>query len=349
MSGTSLDGLDVAYCRFRHTSTGWTYTLDAAETIRYPAAWIKKLATAHLLPAESLLALHAAYGTYLGEQCKAFITRHAIGKVDFIASHGHTVFHQPDKMFTFQLGSGHALHVACGIPVVFDFRSQDVAFGGQGAPLVPIGDHMLFHDYDGCLNLGGIANLSAVVNKKRVAFDVCYVNMALNALAQQAGKSFDRDGLLAADGELNQSLYRKLDRTYTPLRSKRPSLGREWFEKKLWPILDDAAIPVADRLYTVTESIAHELALAIESVIPRGTVLCTGGGTYNAHLLYRLVDHINQETLLVKPDDSLIHFKEALVFAFLGVLRVRQEVNCLMSVTGASRDHSSGLMIGFAS
>jgi anhydro-N-acetylmuramic acid kinase len=346
MSGTSLDGVDMACCTFRRRDA-WSFSIDAAQTIRYPAGWMKKLSTAHQLPAESLLALHEAYGQWLGEQCRVFIKTHRLRGIDFIASHGHTVFHQPDRHFTFQLGSGHALHVASALPVVYDFRSQDVTLGGQGAPLVPLGDLKLFSDYPVCLNLGGIANLSADRKGKRIAYDIAFVNMGLNYLAGKAGKLYDKNGAMASGGQLHAPLLRSLEKIYLTLHRHRPSLGRELFERKIQPLLDNEKIALEDRLHTFTEAAARAIAQAIEENISQGTVLCTGGGAYNAYLMYRLVEHVNENIHLVVPDDSLVKFKEALVFAFLGVMRVRNEVNCLASVTGARHDHVSGLMTGF--
>lgn len=346
MSGTSLDGLDIACCSFRYTGTQWAFDIEASETIPYSTAWIKKLHTVHTLGAEDLLTLHNSYGKWLGEAVVAFRTKHALKGVQFIASHGHTVFHQPTNGFTFQLGDGHALHAASKLPVVFDFRSLDVALSGQGAPLVPIGDKLLFSEYDVCLNLGGIANLSMDKNGQRIAYDVCYANMGLNYLAQKIKKAYDRDGALAERGEINAKLLTQLSKKYEALHTARPSLGREGFEKIIQPLLDNNAISLHDRLNTFTESIAVEITKAIgDQKFQR--VLCTGGGAFNRFLLYRLVEHGGDMNTLVLPDETIINFKEALVFAFLGVLRVRGEINTLKSVTKASKNSSGGVMIGF--
>lgn len=346
MSGTSLDGLDIACCSFIKKETGWQYTIDAASTIRYSSSLKKKLGSAHTLSGERLISLHHEYGQYLGEQVKKFMLTHALRKVDFIASHGHTIFHQPDNGFTFQLGDGNALYAAVNIPVIFDFRSLDVAKGGQGAPLVPIGDHLLFHTHDVCLNLGGIANLSREVNSKRIAFDICFANMGLNYLMQKINKEFDKDGALTAQGEVNRKLLSSLNKRYNSFRIKRPSLGREDFEKFIQPLLDNDHIDLKDRLRTFTESIALEIASAIGKSKTQ-SILLTGGGTLNSFLLYRLVECCGDENMLVVPEEEVIKFKEALVFAFLGVLRFRNETNTLKSVTRAISNSSSGVMIGF--
>lgn len=346
MSGTSLDGLDIACCSFLKKENGWHYTIEAASTIRYSSSLKKKLNSAHTLSGEQLMGFHHGYGKYLGELVKKFIQTHSLRNVDFIASHGHTIFHQPGKGFTFQLGDGQSLFAAADIPVIFDFRSLDVAKGGQGAPLVPIGDQLLFHTHDVCLNLGGIANLSREVNGKRIAFDICFANMGLNYLTQKINKEFDKDGALAAQGEINAKLLTALSKRYDHFRTKRPSLGREDFEKFFLPLLDNKHIDLKDRLRTFTESIALEIASAIGKSKTQ-SVLLTGGGALNSFLLYRLVECCGDENMLVVPDEEVIKFKEALVFAFLGVLRFRNETNTLKSVTHAISNSSSGVMIGF--
>jgi anhydro-N-acetylmuramic acid kinase len=346
MSGTSLDGLDVAYCIFRQTKKGWAYEIEKATTLKYPSTWNESLSRAHLLSGSDLLALHAAYGQWLGKVVREFITKHKL-KVDFIASHGHTIFHQPGKKITFQLGSGNAIHAASGLPVVSDFRSLDVSLNGQGAPLVPIGDKLLFSEFDVCLNLGGIANLSTDIKTKRIAYDISFMNMGLNYLASKAGKSFDENGAMAESGEVNKQMLRQLESVYAKWRKKRPSLAREHFEEFLLPILDDDNISLNDRLRTSVESSAKEIAIAIKNAAKNPKVLCTGGGAQNSFFISSLLDACGDDAQLIVPDKSVINFKEALVFAFLGTLRVRNEVNCLHTVTGASRSTSSGVMVGF--
>jgi anhydro-N-acetylmuramic acid kinase len=346
MSGTSLDGLDIAFCRFSKVDIGWNYSIEAAETIRYSKRWVEALSNAHILTGEDLVALDVQYGKFLGSACRDFLERHKL-KPDFISSHGHTIFHQPGKGFTLQIGNGTAVQVITGLPVVYDFRTLDVLKGGEGAPLVPAGDKFLFSDYDVCLNLGGIANLSRDVNGQRKAYDICFVNMALNYLAAKAGKKFDKNGVMAADGEVDASMLRKLDKIYAGMAAKKPSLGREIFEKKIKPLLDDKTISLNDRLCTVTESSASEIIKAVSDKKTNPKVLCTGGGAFNSFLISRMLDIAGDRVTLIIPEDEIVKFKEALVFAFLGLLRVRDEKNCLKSVTGASSDSSSGVLAGF--
>ncbi|MBL7859462.1 MAG: anhydro-N-acetylmuramic acid kinase [Cyclobacteriaceae bacterium] len=346
MSGTSLDGLDMAHCTFKHDGSSWSYQLKRAVTIPYTAAWRKHLITAHLYAGEELIALDIAYGKFLGDACLKFIKANRL-KADFISSHGHTIFHQPKKGFTFQLGNGQALYATSGVPVILDFRSLDVLRGGEGAPLVPAGDKFLFNEYSVCLNLGGIANLSMDVKGRRLAYDICFLNMGLNYLATKAGKKFDAQGLMADSGALHTGLWKNLMRVYAGLRKKRPSLGREIFEKQVQPLLDDESIPLNDRLRTFTDSAAAEISSSILTTSEKPRVLCTGGGAFNSFFISRLLEFCGDYAELIIPEDDVVNFKEALVFAFLGVLRYRGEINCLKSVTHASRDSSSGVMIGF--
>ncbi|MBS1487664.1 MAG: anhydro-N-acetylmuramic acid kinase [Bacteroidetes bacterium] len=344
MSGTSLDGVDLAYVEFSLKKKKWHFSLEASHTFPYPADWRKKLLEAPSLRAEELLSLHTTYGLFLGQLCRQFIEQHKIKKTDFIASHGHTIFHQPQHGLTFQLGNGHAIYAETDVPVVYDFRNLDVTLGGEGAPLVPMGDQLLFSKYDVCLNLGGIANLSLKKNKKIVAFDISFCNMALNYLASQEGKEFDENGNRARSGKINHELLQQLANAYLPYRQKKPSLAREHFEKDFLPLLANSSISIADRLATVCESVAHEIVLTL----PQGKfkLLATGGGALNSFLIERINHQLPEKSKITLPKKSIIHFKEAIVFALLGVLRVRNENNVLKSVTGSQRDSCSGSIIG---
>lgn len=346
MSGTSLDGVDIAYCTFSFDS-GWAFNIEAAETISYPSSWATALKNAHTLSAEKLLALDATYGKYLGSLCKTFIKKNKIKDLHFIASHGHTIFHQPDKSFTYQLGNGNALHAETSLPIISDFRSLDVMLGGQGAPLVPVGDKLLFNEYDVCLNLGGIANLSLDHKKERIAFDISFLNMGLNYLSRKRKKKYDEGGAFASKGEINKILLSRLNKIYTALEKKRPSLGREFFESRIQPLLDNKQISTEDKLNTFTESAAQQIVSAVKRFGNHKTVFCTGGGAFNSFLIYRMVELAGDDITFVLAEDDVINFKEAIVFAFLGVLRIRNEANCLKSVTGASQSSSGGVMVGF--
>ena len=346
MSGTSLDGLDIVYCKIERRKKEWKFKIREATTLKYHPDWKRKLSRAHTLSATELFSLDHEYGKHLANSTLRFIKENKIKDLDFIASHGHTIFHQPHKGFTYQLGSGQTLHNVSGLPVVFDFRSLDVIRGGEGAPLVPIGDRYFFGQYDVCLNLGGIANLSMEQKGQRVAFDFCFANMGLNYLAAKVGKEFDRNGMLASAGMINEKMLKQLETVYKPLRNKRPSLGREGFEKSIQKILDNETIPLQNRMRTFCESIAIETA----KTIPQKRnikLLATGGGALNAFLMDLIREKLKGIAEVVIPEKQIIEFKEALVFALLGVLRVRGEINCLKSATGASMDSSGGVMVGF--
>jgi len=345
MSGTSLDGVDVAFCHFEQKKKKWHFSIKAAETFKYSKPWKNKLAHAPLTSGEKLMQLHSEYGNFLGELCNEFIRKNQLKQIDLIASHGHTIFHQPENKFTFQLGNGNDIHPNTGLPVVYDFRSLDVARGGEGAPLVPIGDRLLFSEYDVCLNLGGIANLSMEISGQRRAFDVCYCNMALNYLAAKLGKDYDVNGNLASQGSVNKIWLNELTNVYSVTRKKHPSLAREGFENAIVPLLENNSIPMKDKLRTFCESIVEELAGAV----PRKKnlkLLATGGGTRNKFLIQLLQEKLADRVEVVVPSETIIDFKEALVFAFLGVLRIRDEVNVLKTVTGASEDSCSGILVG---
>ena len=335
MSGTSLDGLDIALCRFFESGNEWSYEIVDAQTISYPLVWMVKLRNAHLLSAEEFLILHNEYGRYTGDLILEFLR----GKdhPELIASHGHTIFHQPDKKFTFQLGSGASVAASTGISTISDFRVLDIALGGQGAPLVPVGDHLLFTEFDYCLNLGGIANISFLEAGRRIAFDICPANIILNALAMQEGYPYDKDGQIGASGTINQSLLRQLNNLEYYQVKWPKSLGREWIENEIFPLLNGSGITVEDQAATIYDHIASQISRVIGH---KGSVLVTGGGANNSFLINKLRTKTSSRIIL--PDQKLIDFKEALIFAFLGFLALKGQVNVYSSATGASQNHIGG-------
>jgi len=340
MSGTSLDGLDIAYCIFSEQGKTWKFSIEKAATVNYDGNWRKVLQQAHKLSAADILKLHNTYGEYLGKATAKFIKDNAIKKVDFVASHGHTIFHQPEKKFTFQLGSGAALTAACKLPVVNDFRSLDVALNGQGAPLVPIGDKLLFGEYKHCINLGGFANISFDNKGKRIAFDICPVNIVLNHLASLNGKEFDKGGRMAASGSIDKDLYKKLNNLPYYKQNPPKSLGREWVEEVFMHVLNKSKLPTEDKMATVVMHIAEQIAGIIRSQ-KNGKVLLTGGGAFNTFLVEQ-IQGLLPSCEIVIPSDEIVKYKEALIFAFLGVLRWEGKDNCLASVTGASTNNKGG-------
>ena len=336
MSGSSLDGLDIALVRFHEENEKYGFQILQAETLPYPESWTQQLSEAFHKQPEDLVQLDKDYGKYLGEQVLVFAKKHN-AKPDFIASHGHTIFHRPEEHYTLQIGDGQELAKACGFTVINDFRSEDVSKGGQGAPLVPIGDKLLFGDYEICLNIGGIANVSYDEDGRRIAYDLCIANQALNYLAQMKGLPYDRDGQLARSGKVDMNLLKKLNKHpfYGQLPPK--SLGREFFETNQKDLLQDTS--VEDMLATFVEHIALQIALGV-SHLPKGKILVTGGGARNKFLMERLQARTSHEVII--PDKMIIDYKEALVFAFLGLLRIEGKTNVLASVTGAKSDSCSG-------
>ena len=336
MSGSSLDGLDIALVRFQKENDNYGFQILQAETLPYPECWVKQLSEAFHKQPEDLVQLDKDYGKYLGEQVIVFAKKHNI-QPDFVASHGHTIFHRPEERYTLQIGDGQELAKACGFTVINDFRSEDVSKGGQGAPLVPIGDKLLFGNYEMCLNIGGIANISYDENGKRIAYDLCIANQALNYMAQMKGLGYDKDGELARKGEVDHSLLKKLNNLPFFLQEPPKSLGREFFETYQKDLLKD--LSVEDLLATFVEHIALQIALPI-SWLPKAKILCTGGGARNKYLIERLQARTKHE--VVVPEKQIIDYKEALVFAFLGLLRMEGKTNVLSSVTGAESDSCSG-------
>ncbi len=340
MSGTSLDGVDIAYCSFKFENK-WRFSINKAESFSYPAHWISKLKSWYECDASVLAAADFEYGQYLGALVKNFINRHHL-QPDFIASHGHTIFHQPRRGFTLQIGNGNAIAAETGLPVIYDFRSMDLALGGQGAPLVPIGDRLLFSDFEYCLNLGGFANISFEKKTKRIAYDICPVNIVLNQLSQREGKDYDKDGMMARSGKLIQDLFDLVNQLEYYQKEAPKSLGREWVDANILPLLDQYMAAPSDLLATWTHHVAYQVSRSVNAGTG-GRMLVTGGGAMNAYLVELIRSMARLEIII--PDVNLIHFKEALIFAFLGVLRWRNEINCLSSVTGAKKDSSSGVIV----
>jgi len=343
MSGTSLDGLDMAYVEFCRRDGQWRYALGPCETIPYTPEWRDRLRSAIDLPEHLHDELDREYGLLLGRLADEFLRRNQL-VVDAIGSHGHTSHHRPQEGITFQLGNGAELAGQAGTTVVCDFRSQDVGLGGQGAPLVPVGDRLLFRAYTFCLNLGGISNVSLEEEGRRIAYDIGLANLPLNYLSEQLGMPYDSEGKLARGGNLSIELLDELNRLayYDQLPPK--STGLEWVRTEVYPLLDRYELPIEDKLHTVVAHNCQQIRKALKKhhPAPGARVLVTGGGVRNLYLLEQLRQELDGIAEVVVPDQELIDYKEALVFALLAVLRLRNEVNVFSSVTGALRDHCSG-------
>ncbi len=341
MSGTSLDGIDLAHIQFTVHNGKWTFKIHESETISYPIIWLNKLKVAVDYSQEALKALNESYTVFLGNIIKNFISKYDIKNLDAVCSHGHTILHQPQSGFTLQIGNLPQLKTIIGEKVVCDFRVQDVQLGGQGAPLVPIGDRILFSEYDYCLNLGGFSNISFENEGKRIAFDISPVNTVLNFYSNTLGLDYDDKGKLARSGKINTELLHTLNELDYYKKSFPKSLGYEFVKEIVLPLIENCSINVADKMCTFTEHIA----IQIGNALPRkeGKLLITGGGAYNDFLVERIQFYLPKIKIII-PDTKILEFKEALIFGLLGVLKLRNEINVLSSVTGAERDHSSGII-----
>ncbi|MFT5891694.1 MAG: anhydro-N-acetylmuramic acid kinase [Dokdonia sp.] len=344
MSGTSLDGIDFAYVKMT-IKPHYEAQIIVAETQAYPDFWVKKLQKAVHYTKDELQDLNETYTQYLGEAINAFIKKNKISRsqIDAICSHGHTILHQPDQGYTLQIGNLPEITIITKCTVVCDFRVQDVSLGGQGAPLVPVGDQLLFSEYDYCLNLGGFANVSMQKGDTRIAYDICAVNTVLNEYAQKLGAAYDDGGAFAKAGATHLQLLEKLNGLPFFKKSPPKSLGIEWVHKNIFPLIDSYGLEPTAVLATFTEHVAQQLANQFEE---GSTVFITGGGAYNTFLIERLKALKNMDVVL--PDNLLIEYKEAIVFGLLGVLKLEGKNNCLASVTGASKDHSAGVIIKYA-
>lgn len=338
MSGTSLDGIDLAHLTFSFEDN-WTFEIHQSETIPYPKIWLHNLTQLTSLSLHELKELDETYTVYLSEVINQFINKKQLKNLDAVCSHGHTALHQPQNKLTYQLGNLPKLAALINQKVVCDFRVEDVALGGQGAPLVPIGDQLLFSDYGFCLNLGGFANISTETDDQRIAYDICPVNIVLNHYVNKLGFEYDNQGKIASSGTINQDLMEQLNALEFYKQKPPKSLGLEWVETKIFPMIDSCSLSVEDMLRTYIEHISINIANEINKK-SNTSVLVTGGGVYNDFLIERLKFQTNNAIEI--PSKKIIEFKEAVIFGLLGVLKLRNEVNCLSTVTGASKNHSSG-------
>lgn len=344
MSGTSLDGLDVCQCTFKRVDGKWSFTLDCARGYSYPDDYKYKLGTgAQNMSAYEYVAFHSEYGFFLGERVKEFMEEYGV-KPDIISSHGHTIFHEPHKKIMYQIGDGAAIAAVTRVPVVSDFRRLDIMLGGQGAPLVPIGDRFLFGEYDFCLNIGGFSNISFQKGEKRVAFDISPVNYVINHYCRQIGLEFDRDGEIARKGSVKQELLDDLNNMDFYKQEGPKSLGREWVEKYVYPLLESYGLSMEDMLRTFYEHAAYQVAKVVKAYAEKEkpTLLITGGGAFNKFLIERIGELSGAE--IVIPDKKIIEYKEAIIFALLGALYMADEPSCLSSVTGAPFDNIGGML-----
>jgi anhydro-N-acetylmuramic acid kinase len=348
MSGTSMDGLDIAHVTLEEVSEGkWGYQINAGTTVNYGEKWRLRLSK---LRHQNSIIFHKTdrfYGQFIGEHVKAFLTENSL-EADLIASHGHTVFHQPENNITVQVGDGNSIYGYTGIPTVTNFRALDVILGGEGAPLVGIADQMMFGEFALCLNLGGFANISADINGTRVAYDVAPCNIILNRIAREFGQEYDEDGEIAEKGAIDYDLLTDLNEidyyTYEPPKS----LGREWISASFWSHVRNSVAKKEDKMKTLVDHIAQQIGNNIEDLCSGDAsgkrVFITGGGAFNKTLISHITSHTDAE--VVVPDENMVNYKEALAFALLGILRVQNKTNVHKSATGASEDTVSGSLYG---
>ena len=345
MSGTSLDGLDLCYCNITRDAGKWSFEILETKSTSYSEGMQLELKDSIFLKADELLQFHNTYGTWLGQEAKQFIENKKLD-VDFIASHGHTTHHQPENGLTFQIGSGQHLANESGHKVICDFRTNDVALGGQGAPLVPIGDQLFFGEYDFCLNLGGISNISLEQKGKRIAYDIGLANMILNYITRKIDLAYDKGGKLARSGSINQTMLDLLNGLKYYLLPHPKSIGYEWFVDEVAPIVDATDDTTENLLHTSIQHICEKVAKQVKLNSPKeqSNVFVTGGGALNHFLIEVLQEKLGKNTKVLVPKKELIEFKEAVVFSLMGALRIEQEINVLKSVTGAKKDSSSGVI-----
>ena len=348
MSGSSLDGLDIAFVEFQENGGKWSYEILQADCIAYSNEWILKLKNATTLSALDYQLLHTSYGHYLGQKVNEFIEKNDLNhQVNLIASHGHTTFHLPQQQMTAQLGDGASIAAETKLPVVTDLRNIDVAFSGQGAPIVPIGEKLLFNEYDYFLNLGGIANISAKNGDTFIAFDVCAANRVMNMLAMEKNIDYDKDGAIAAAGNINNKLLEKLNELEYYNQPFPKSLANSFGIEIIFPIIKSESISIEDGMRTYVEHICVQIKAAIfnsQFSIHNCQILVTGGGAFNLFLIKRLKEVLQDNIEVVIPPENLINYKEALIMALIGTLRWREEYNVLASVTGAKQNSIGGAL-----
>ena len=337
MSGTSMDGLDVSFAKYFYYNDLWSFDLICAETFSYNQS-IKNNFFNAFNNKISIDKIDKYFSSFISDRISEFIEKHSL-QVDLVASHGHTIFHEPHNGFTTQIGNGKLISESLNLSVVSNFRQQDIDLGGQGAPLVPIGDRMLFSNYDACVNMGGIANISYDLKGERLGYDICPCNMIMNFLSQKIGKDFDYNGMIAQSGTINNDLLHDFNQIDYYKFDPPKSLGKEYIDMNFLSILSKSKIKIEDQLATFVEHVAIMISSKLNS-LKISNCLFTGGGVFNNFLISRI--KIYSKVSVIIPTNDLVNYKESIVFGLLGLLRMLNKKNCLASYTGASQDHSSG-------
>jgi anhydro-N-acetylmuramic acid kinase len=343
MSGTSLDGLDIAHVQFDFSEKIVQYELVNHDHQPYPEELKNSLLNFSHSNIASLYILDKTLGKFYADSVNQFVQKNKLNKraIHAIANHGQTILHQPQNGFTLQIGCGETLSTLTGMTVIDNFRTKDIVLGGQGAPLVPIGDFELFKDKaDTFLNIGGFCNISFEEKDQIKAFDICPGNLPLNKLVQSKGLEYDKDGQLASQGEINFFLLDLLNSLeYYALEGPK-SLGTEWLEEHFYPLLKFDK-DIESNLRTVIEHIAIQVSTFLNEKSIK-SIFVSGGGIKNKYLIERIQSYFNGEIII--PDDNIINYKEAIIFAYLGAKYLRRENNIISSVTGASRSSIGGVL-----
>lgn len=348
MSGSSHDGLDIAFAEITDVRNDWTFEIKHAACIPFEKEMEHQLRHAATLPVPEFLKLHTAFGRWIGTQVVDFIHSNALyHKVHFVASHGHTVFHDPESKTSVQIGDGASISGITGLPTITDLRNADIALAGQGAPIVPIADHKFFSEYKYCLNLGGISNVT-INGAAPLAFDIAPANQVLDYFAQKAGKAFDENGALAAQGRVEETVLTALN-ALPYYKAEGPKSLANDYSKQLIDIIEALnTLSTADILATLVAHIVFQITQAVEKYPAEeghAKMLVTGGGAMNQFLVAQLSAALQTKAIeVVVPEDNIVKYKEALAMAFIGVLRWREEENVLSSVTGAAKNTIGGAL-----
>lgn len=339
MSGSSMDGLDVALCQFSKNNNKINFKILKVTTLQYPPKIIKILNDIRIVSIKEFFEYDVIYGQWIGKKVKQWLSKNNL-KSDIIAVHGHTVLHHPEKGYSVQLGNAFQIAAICNLPTIHDFRNTDIALKGQGAPLVPIGDQWLFNQYDACVNIGGIANI--FIQKTNMAYDICIANMALNYFANKIHLQYDRNGAIAKKGIVNNRLLQELNQLKYLHQKPPKSLNREYFETRYLPVIEKYSLSAKDKLATLSEHIAFQISQSIKSKHIK-KVLITGGGAFNNFLIQRIQFYSKKE--IVIPDKIIVKYKETLIFALLGYLRWNKEYGNIATATGAIKNTLCGLIV----
>ena len=340
MSGTSCDGLDIAYCSYWMDNGKWQYELINKSFTPYDPVMSEKLLKSSKLSSYDLKKLDIELGELISTNILSLIKNHSI-KPFLISSHGHTVLHNPAEKITLQIGNPLIISNKTKIKVITNFRELDVLTGGQGAPLVPYGDKHLFSENDYCINIGGIVNISNLKSKIITAYDVCPANIILNKYSRAMGLEYDKNGSIASKAKKINSLFNKLNNLGYYNIDGPKSLDIDLIEKEFFPLLKGYAHE--DILCTTIHHIAYQINKSLGS--KNNNVLLTGGGVFNTFLLKKIKSYNKLNNNFIVPNSDIVSFKEAIIFGYLGLLRYLNYENISKTVTGSKNSSSSGTII----